>query len=198
VVRKPYDPDRARWLAVNILPYEPLVRAWLRRITPKGVEIDDLVQEAYAKLAALPSVKHITQPKPYLFRTVKSLILGHLRHTQIIEFESLAEMGEPSIAAEETSPERIAIGREQLYLLSQHIDELPAGCREVFALRKFEELSQREIAQRLHVSENTVEKQLARAVRLLLAKMTTDDTIIESEEAATKPQAVTGSRGAGA
>jgi DNA-directed RNA polymerase specialized sigma24 family protein len=45
----------------------------------------------------------------------------------------------------------------------------------VFRLRKFEDLSQREIAMRLKISENTVEKQLARALRLLLAQIAADD-----------------------
>ena len=164
--------ERAGWLAANILPLEPLVRGWLRRVRPRGLEVDDLIQEAYAKLASLDSVEHITQPKPYLFRIVKSLILGHLRHAQVVGIDSMAELGELNISAEDASPERILIGREQLERLVQAIEQLPAGCREVFRLRKFEDLSQRAIAARLRISENTVEKQLARALRLLLVQLT--------------------------
>ena len=55
------------------------------------------------------------------------------------------------------------------------IEDLPPGCREVFRLRKFEDLSQRDIAMRLKISENTVEKQLARALRLLLTQIAADN-----------------------
>jgi RNA polymerase sigma-70 factor (ECF subfamily) len=166
---------RARWLATHILPLEPSIRAWLRRIRPAGLEADDLIQEAYAKLASLPSVSHITQPRPYLFRIIKSLILANVRHAQVVAIESMAELGELNISLEEASPERILSARQQLERLAQAIEFLPPGCREVFRLRKFEDLSQREIAMRLKISENTVEKQLARALRLLLAQIAADD-----------------------
>jgi RNA polymerase sigma factor (sigma-70 family) len=165
------DTARGRWLATHILPLEPSIRAWLRRIRPSGLEADDLIQEAYAKLASLPSVNHITQPRPYLFRIIKSLILAHVRHAHVVAIESMAELGELNISLEETSPERILSGRQQLEHLAQAIQCLPPGCREVFRLRKFEDLSQREIAMRLKISENTVEKQLARALRLLLSQI---------------------------
>lgn len=175
---KDYRSDRARWLAAHILPLEPLVRAWLRRLKLTGLEADDLLQEAYANLAGLPSVEHITQPKPYLFRVVKSLILGHLRHAQVVAIESMAELGELNISVEEASPERIVSGRQQLEQLAQAIEHLPAGCRQVFRLRKFEDLSQRQIAMRLQISENTVEKQLSRALRLLLAHLGEEDRCV--------------------
>jgi RNA polymerase sigma factor (sigma-70 family) len=166
---------RGRWLATHILPLEPSIRAWLRRIRPTGLEADDLIQEAYAKLASLPSVNHITQPRPYLFRIIKSLVLANVRHAQVVAIESMANLSELNISLEEASPERILSARQQLERLAQAIECLPRGCREVFRLRKFEDLSQREIAMRLTISENTVEKQLARALRLLLAQIAADN-----------------------
>lgn len=162
--------DRARWLIANIMPLEPLLRSWLRRVKPAGLEVDDLIQEAYAKMAALPSVEHIAQPKPYLFQIVKSLILIHLRHSQVVPIESMAEIGDVELSIEEGSPERIFSGRQQLEHLMCVIDGLPSGCRQVFELRKFEDLSQREIAAKLGIAESTVEKQLARALRLLFQR----------------------------
>jgi RNA polymerase sigma factor (sigma-70 family) len=160
--------ERATWLAANLMPHEPLLRSWLHRVKPAGLEADDLIQEAYAKVAELPSVAHITQPKPYLFQVVKSLILIHLRHAQVVPIETMAELSETSLSVDEASPERIYSGRQQLEQLMFAIEELPPGCRQVFELRKFEDLSQREIAAKLGISESTVEKQLARALRLLL------------------------------
>ena len=122
------------------MPLEPFV------VRPAGLEADDLIQEAYAKLASLPSVEHITQPKPYLFRVMKSLILAHVRHAQVVPTESMAELGDLNISMEEASPERILSGRQQLERIAQAIDRLPPGCREVFRLRKFEDLSQKELS----------------------------------------------------
>src|SRR3546814_4682438 len=48
--------ERARWLATQVLPHEPALRAWLSRRLGAGLEVDDVVQEAYAVLVELPGV----------------------------------------------------------------------------------------------------------------------------------------------
>ena len=48
-----------------------------------------------------------------------------------------------------------------------YFDRLPARCREVVWLRRVEELSQREVAERLGITEKTVEKHIAKGMRLL-------------------------------
>ena len=57
--------------------------------------------------------------------------------------------------------------RQELDLLQQAVAELPAGCRSVLLLRNLEQLSHKEIAARLDIAVSTVEKQHARALRLL-------------------------------
>jgi RNA polymerase sigma factor (sigma-70 family) len=161
------DKDRWSWIATKILPLEPDVRAWLRRQRPVGIEADDLIQEAYTRLASLPSVDHIAHPRPYFFRTIKSLILTDVRHPHRLTIEFIAGLEYLEVSSEERCPERILSGHQQLERLAAAIEHLPAGCREVFRLRKFEHLSQKQLAMRLKISENTVEKQLARALKIL-------------------------------
>jgi RNA polymerase sigma factor (sigma-70 family) len=67
-------------------------------------------------------------------------------------------------AALAASPERIALARERLALLAAAMDELPPRCREVFVLRQVEQLDQAEIARRLCISRNMVEKHLRKAL----------------------------------
>jgi RNA polymerase sigma-70 factor (ECF subfamily) len=61
--------------------------------------------------------------------------------------------------------------REQLRLVQRLIDNLPARCRGVFLLRRIEGLSQRQTAERLGVSENVVEKEVARGLRLIMDEL---------------------------
>ena len=58
-------------------------------------------------------------------------------------------------------------------MLEKAVSELPAGCRSVLLLRKVELLSHHEIADRLGIAISTVEKQHARALRLLRAALET-------------------------
>jgi RNA polymerase sigma factor (sigma-70 family) len=60
------------------------------------------------------------------------------------------------------------IDTKELELLLQHeIQNLPPQCQHVFRLRREKELSNKEIALELNISENTVEQHMRKALRLL-------------------------------
>jgi RNA polymerase sigma factor (sigma-70 family) len=61
-------------------------------------------------------------------------------------------------------PERQLIARQELRRLALAIDELPPRCREVFLLSRFESMANGEIAIRLGISRNMVEKHLIKAL----------------------------------
>ena len=86
--------------------------------------------------------------------------------------EALAELGYlPEEIAEATRelPEGDAglLLKEALRRLAGAFDRLPDRCREVVWLRRVEDLPQKEVAARLGISEKTVEKQVAKGVRLI-------------------------------
>jgi len=160
--------ERALWLAANILPLEPQLRAWLRRVTPQGLDVDDIIQECYAKLAGLPSDSQITHPKAYLYQIAKSLISEHIRHSAVIPIEALVEASQVPILQEDFTPERIISGRQELERLYRAISSLPSTCRTVFVMRKFQDMPQKAIAAELRISENAVEKRMTRAIRQIV------------------------------
>jgi RNA polymerase sigma factor (sigma-70 family) len=162
-----FDPGRAVWLSRHILPHEPALRHWLLKRRQLPIDVDDLIQESYAKISGLKSVAHIDHPKAYFFQTAQSLILRQARRAKVISItavESLDVLG----LADELSPERQVAGREELRLLNQALATFPSKRREAFRMRKVEGLSQKEIAVRLGVSEKAVEKHVAKAVSLLI------------------------------
>ncbi len=66
------------------------------------------------------------------------------------------------------SPDRHAAAGQELRRIATLVAGLPAKCRQAFLLRKVEGLSQREVAQRMGISENTVEKHVGKGLRLLM------------------------------
>lgn len=176
--------ERSSWLARHILPHEPALRAWLFRRRIDGLETDDIVQETYAVLAALPEVEHIASPRAYAFQTANSVILRHLRRARIVRIDAIGDIETLTTALDEPSPERQAAARQELRRVSELIAALPSKCREAFTLRKVEGLSQRAIALRMEISESTVEKHIGRALRTLMAAMKTGGT---SESQASHP-----------
>ena len=61
--------------------------------------------------------------------------------------------------------------RQELALLLDTVATLPDRCRKALTLRKLYGLSQRDIAQRLGITESTVEKLVAHGVRLCAERM---------------------------
>lgn len=167
--------ERATWLAEHILPCEPALRDWLRRRLSLRQDVDDVIQETYAILAGMADVSHILQPRAYVYSVAHSVVLQQLRRAQVVSIEAVAEIDRVAIVGDEVSPERMASSRQELARIGALIESLPDKCRQAFVLRRVEGYSQREIAERMNISENTVEKHICKGIRILMDSMKRDD-----------------------
>ncbi|MBU1376473.1 MAG: RNA polymerase sigma factor [Alphaproteobacteria bacterium] len=158
---------RAAWLGRHVIPHEPALRSWLRRREVEGLDVDDIIQEVYARLVALYAVDHIENPKTYAFQVASSVMINHIRRLKVVSIESVASFEHLDVADDEPSPERVVADRDELRRLQRALAALPARVGEVFRLRRIEGLSQREVAHRLGVAESTVEKHMARGAVLM-------------------------------
>jgi len=163
------DDDRAHWLARHVLPHEPALRAWLRQKASLGFDLDDVVQETYAILVAKASIETIRNPKTYAFQTAWSVILQQLRRAHIVPINAVADIEALNAATDEPSPEDTVLARDELAMIRRAIADLPRQTRQAFVMRRIDGLSQGEIARRMKLSEHTVEKHIARGIKLLLA-----------------------------
>lgn len=156
------------WVVANVIPHEANVRAWLRRYRVSPEDIDDLIQEAYCKIARLEEVDHIDRPDGYFFQIVRNLHRDQIRRARIVRIDSMGEMGELSVCSEQPSPERIVGATRELEQVRRLISSLPPLCRQVIQLRKIEGVPQKEIARRLGLSESTVENEAVRGTALIM------------------------------
>ena len=167
------DQSRHRWIAAHILPHEGEVRGWLRRHahTLSAADVDDLIQEAYARLWRA-DFSAVGNGRSYFFTIVRNLLLEHVRRARIVPMERLGEIEALRIPSEEPGPERQVTARQELERLERIVESLPEQCRQAFRLQKFRGLSQREIAAAMSISEKTVEKHLASALVRVLKSVT--------------------------
>lgn len=164
------------WLGREILPHEADVRAWLRRSLAAAGDADDVIQEAYCRLAGLASIDHIENPRAYFFQTARSVALEQLRRARVVRIDTVTEIDALNVELDEPSPERIAGGRRELARVQRLIAALPERCRRIFEMRKIEGLPQREIARRMGVSEHVVENESVRGLRAILAALAEGET----------------------
>lgn len=153
------DSEISRWFAEEVLPHEAGLRAWLAGRFPGLHDVDDVVQDSYTRLLRARATGAIACPRAFLFVTARNLALNHFRHQRHARAGDLADAEVTDMLDEQRSvPESVA-GAEDLRLLIDAIQSLPPRCRQIVTLRKIYGLTQKEVAERLGISEHTVESQ---------------------------------------
>ncbi len=164
--------ERALWIGRHIVPNEFALRAQLGRWRlPPDLDADDVIQETYAKLAILPSIEDIRDPRTYLYSVARSILLMHVRRARVVSIRAVDDVDAFALPADEPSPEEQVSDRQQLHLLALAVAELPDPGRKAFLMRTIDELSHKEIGARLGMSANAVQKSIAKTLTLLMAKI---------------------------
>jgi len=124
----------------------------------------DLAQELYVRVRNHEDTEEIRNGRAYLFRMAQNLAVDHLRkearHAELQE-EAGRFLNEGMSPA---TPERIVLAREELARMERALAELPPLTRKIFALSRFEEKPQREIAVLVGLSPAGVFKHIRRAM----------------------------------
>lgn len=163
-----FDETRTRWFMASILPHEPGLRAWLGRKRGAGIDVDDVIQETYTVLAARETVEDIRHPRAYLFQIAQSVVVRHVRRARVVSIQAAEDLEGFDPPDDAASPEQTVIDRDELRRLAEAIAAMPGQTRQAFIFRRVHGMSQREIASRMGLAESTVEKHIARGVRLLI------------------------------
>lgn len=158
---------RDRRLLEAALEFEGVLRACLRRYVRNAADVEELLQETYAQLleAGAPNGPEVRSVRAFALGVARNLAFNWLRRRRIVPMESMADIEDLNLLDEGEQVERIVSAEQELTLLMQAVAELPERCRQVFTLRKVYGFSQKEIAARLKISENTVEQHLSKAGR---------------------------------
>ena len=140
--------------------YRWLVRI-AARITGDNIAAEDLVQEAFINLWQKRETLQVTGDiKGYLRTTVVNRSLNYLRGKVKFTGDENLDIIE---AAATTDSALLTIDAEQK--VNRVLHALPDNTRLVFTLSRFEEMSYKQIAERLNVSVKMVEKHMSVALK---------------------------------
>ncbi|MDP4240147.1 MAG: RNA polymerase sigma-70 factor [Bacteroidota bacterium] len=130
------------------------------------VRSEDIVQTVFLKLwTDRENIEIETSLKSFLLRSVRNGCLDELRHRQVIrEHESYTEIFGN---VDHLDTEHYILFSDLQAHLNVALEKLPETCREAFEMNRVEGLKYKEIAQRLDVSERTVEVRIGKAIGLL-------------------------------
>ncbi|MGY8696589.1 MAG: RNA polymerase sigma factor [Verrucomicrobiia bacterium] len=153
--------EEGRWFAENLQPHEAMLRAWLQSRYQSGVDIDDVIQEAYVKILAVRKGKPINAPKAFLFATARNIALNAMRYAKVRGENIVAQLDDIDVLDERAGVHETVARNQELEILTKAIQSLPDRCRQIFTLRKVYGMTQREIANKLNISARTVNAQIS-------------------------------------
>lgn len=153
--------------------YERYARVLLNHAynkTRNRVEAQDLVQEVFANLWA-----HYDQVDPennlvgYLYIALRNAFYNQVAKDNVRK-KYLASINQFSIDNQTIADYRV---RERMLteLIEKEIKKLPTKMREVFLLSRTQHLTHKQIAEKLAISEQTVSKQITKAIKILRVRL---------------------------
>jgi RNA polymerase sigma-70 factor (ECF subfamily) len=162
----PDEPSQHRTFAsLYHATLDPL-RRYLTRLLGDSAEAQDVAHDAYLRVYPKMEDQSAEKPEALLYTTARRLAFNRLKRRKIAPFIPGEANFETAASAQPGVAQQV-MARQEFHQLEQAIAQLPEGCRTVLLLRKIELLSHQEIARQLGIAISTVEKQHARALRLL-------------------------------
>ncbi|KAF1073192.1 MAG: putative RNA polymerase sigma factor FecI [Variovorax sp.] len=136
-------------------------RAQLQRVAQKIVRTadlaDEVLQDAYLKLADGAAVRDVRKPLGYCCQVVRNVAFDYHRHQSVeASYRTYCEDVELVSPPSNDAPERVLDGRQALAVIDRVLGALPARTRLAFELNRLSGMTQREIAARLGCSATLV------------------------------------------
>lgn len=141
------------------------------------IDAEDLLQDLFLKVSALPPQASVREPRAFLYRLLFNLMLDRRRSALrgAARDGAWRQLNRTDVASEEVdetpSAEASLAGRQRVARLLAAVETLPERPRAAFRLHKLEGLSHAQVAERMGVSKSSVEKYLIEALRVLAARV---------------------------
>ncbi len=176
MAKSPKQPDAAAAFGLRedlrdwMVRYGPALRTYFRKKVGPS-DADDLVQEVFVNLNDRGRVDDIEHVNRYLFR-VAANVLARRWQGNAWDWSSHAGVEELELF-DELSPERVLMAKQALSRLMDALKDLPPRVGEAFVLHRFEDMTYREIAERMGIKPKSVEALIMRALERIAAILET-------------------------
>lgn len=150
----------------NLPPVFARIRDALRRRGNSSPDAEDIVQEAWVRLARYELGQAVDKPEAFLMQTALNLSIDE--HRGRVTRGDQVELDEVVLVDDAPPVEAVVLGRERMERLTYCLGRLPAKNRNILLAYRVDGLTYREIADRYDLSISTVEKHIAKATSQLI------------------------------
>lgn len=159
--------DAAHWDGI-VRRFRPALRGFFATRVRNPADIDDLVQEVFVQLLQRASGSPIEKVQQYLFQVAANVLCDQGRRRKVRQADLHESFDEDvHLLVSELSPERIAMGEEDIQRVAAALRELPALTRDVFFLRGIRNRKHDEVADMLGISRRSAHNHMDRALKHL-------------------------------
>jgi RNA polymerase sigma-70 factor (family 1) len=151
--------------------YYERLNFFAQTFVPSPELTEEMVEDLFIKLWSNPSMAaNITNLSVYLYKAIKNACLDELAKNKrafAVDFSASAYL----LEAGGSSPLEDLVLSEMNQALQVAIDSLPPRCRQIFILIREEGLPYKEVAEILNISINTIDNQMAIAIKRICAAL---------------------------
>lgn len=159
-VNEPYDWTIERFFKRH---FSALCRT-VQKILPAGMDPTDIAQEAILRAHAVKELSSLDHPTAYIYKAARHIALDHVKKFKTEQGYGRQEHASGVEYFWGRTPEGYAHYKRSLQVLSRAVMLLPDKTRQAFILRKFHNMSYKEIATIMNISEKTVEKHISKGL----------------------------------
>jgi RNA polymerase sigma-70 factor (ECF subfamily) len=158
-------------LAREAGPLRRSLAGFFRRRVNDPDEVEDLVQEVFARVVARDSTEPIAHLGSYIFQTAASVFADRNRRRLSRRADAHVAFDPDQHGGTDFDAVRVLAGREALSAATAALLSLPERSRTVFVLHRLEGRGYREIGEQLGISVSAVEKHMVRAAHHLSVRL---------------------------
>ena len=146
--------------------YRGKIKGFSSRIVPSQIDPEEIVQEVFVKVwLKKETVDPSKNFESFLYSITKNLVLDHLKSAVNRKLYFVDAHFQQDLQIEEDAEIKYQADQEEKML--NLIQKIPERRREIFYLSRFEALTYKQIAEKLNISENTVDSQIRNALSFL-------------------------------
>jgi RNA polymerase sigma-70 factor (ECF subfamily) len=144
--------------------HQELCRYAVNKFGVSTTEAEDLVHNAFARFTAMMDQSQVDNVRAFLYKAVHNACVDAMRRHQVRENYAQAVQSVPEPELDVIGPERVAVGRQLLELISGALWAMPGKRRRLLIMNRVDGLTYAEIARREGLSETVVRKHVSKAL----------------------------------
>lgn len=143
--------------------YYPKMKTFLLGFISDEMQVEDMTQEVFAKIWELRVGLEIRDINAYLFKVAKNLLYKYW--TELSRKSACIDDFSEIVSTNDI--EEFIFNEEMLCKIYTELDKLPTKRKKIFIMSRMNQLSNHEIASKLHLSTRTVETQISLVIKRL-------------------------------